>query len=835
MSKTDIINTKKKFFNNDIDDDTNNIDDNHDANNIENKIPNIKTKTKDVVDISTSIQCKLISLFNIQLSYNDSSVLLFIFKQHCFKLNKIIFEGIQLFNIYVLHLCSTNQNLPINSTTIRRCVRSLITGSQKSRSTGENTIECALISKVKSDFFDFNNIDRESDFDNEPSLMKPIEAMCDAYYTNIKEHIKSNFFIYQRRYLKFVLNETFNDELSTTDQIFILYAIQQRINGDLNYIYQEDKRQKKLLEIFDKHEIIIKKIIKNERTNIKNILKTKKITEITVLSKNIIRYIRYFSMMLNKIKKNTGQAFTLLPQFKPKIRFIRYDARALWSIYVKWKIMTSKEIVGVIEFTTNFQKYFSEMFNVKNKFKKILKKYPDIRSINTNGYAISVTFEKLKKITYIVKNKEGIIDDDLDEENNELEEEQIEVDADKKIIKEKYKPKEIIRKDLEEEYNNCIKNKKPIMFDAKEIHTTEEFLKKFSIVGCDIGNKDIMYLITEAGKNIVVNKNTYNDISHQTINKLRIEEHRKEYQIEDVYNELTLASKKTSQIEEYMKYVKIVRNRWDEIWKYCTSEQIFRIDFNSYVYKDMAISRIAQEIIEEIKNKENIHKKYEKYFNGTKYEEDKSKPILIAMGTGNGKMTITNTKNSSGKGPIKKLIKELSKYCVIILTPEKNTSQICSTCEEYLEDIETYKFPSEKKEKDVEKKAQIRTNKEYTKTIKGIISERKERMTEKQKTRTEEGIRKIGYYGESYKIRQCANTHCKENGCTIWQRDRNAGKNITKMMRNQIILGENGIFDKKKKNGVVGNTKVLTIQPARKKTDILVTSNFGVKNLKTLV
>src|SRR5207253_10872252 len=72
------------------------------------------------------------------------------------------------------------------------------------------------------------------------------------------------------------------------------------------------------------------------------------------------------------------------------------------------------------------------------------------------------------------------------------------------------------------------------------------------------------------------------------------------------------------------------------------------------------------------------------------------KPILFAAGKGNGSMTISNTKGSGPKGPIKSLIKELSKYAVVVLTPEDNTSRLCNICKEDVSHVEVFKTKSKK-------------------------------------------------------------------------------------------------------------------------------------------
>jgi len=117
---------------------------------------------------------------------------------------------------------------------------------------------------------------------------------------------------------------------------------------------------------------------------------------------------------------------------------------------------------------------------------------------------------------------------------------------------------------------------------------------------------------------------------------------------------------------------------------------------DNYINKLKAVNRIAKEICVKIKDKNSIYSRQKKYFNEEKYNEEKNKPLLFAVGKGNGNVTISNTKGVSGKGPVKRIIRELSKYSVVILTPEDNTSQLCNICEEKVKHVKVYKTKSKK-------------------------------------------------------------------------------------------------------------------------------------------
>ena len=236
-------------------------------------------------------------------------------------------------------------------------------------------------------------------------------------------------------------------------------------------------------------------------------------------------------------------------------------------------------------------------------------------------------------------------------------------------------------------------------------------------------------IVAENGLHVAIHKNYYNDIAHVTRNKKIMEDKIKENNMNEIYADISTLENgtKTTKIEIYMKHVEIVRKNWDKIWKFCTNENLLELSMDSYIYKQKAVNRIAKEMCAKIKDKNSIYPRQQKYFDQEKYNKQKDKQVLFAMGKGNGNMTISNTKGSSAKGPIKSIVNELSKYATVILTPEDNTSQLCSICKQQLEHMETYKTKSKKElekmnnqEKQLEK---IRTK--HVKDLKQLIKNSK--------------------------------------------------------------------------------------------------------------
>lgn len=795
----------------------------------------IKYTKPRVVDVKT-MKCTLSSISN-----NDIFKSLMI--SMVYRYNKISLEAIYLFNIYILHLCNNNLlDNNINTNTIRTCARILIEGARGYRTNpndDSNKKEYELLTFIKNNYFNFDTTNRNGIFINDiESLGKPLDYVADEYITNLTNHINMNFLKFQRRYIITLLTNEFNGILTKTDIKFIIYAIQTRINGSDDYVYKVEKRAIKLNKIFNKSLEKLNLFIKREQILLKSIIKD----EIIIENKNIkidndykLYYLKYFCVILNALTKQGVKGFTIVPQYIPKIRFITFDARSLAGIYNKYLKEQCEETVNIKTFESNFKSvYMDKLFNINKKFKRILKHYPALRSISTNGYEVALSFCILD-----YTRKEKLSDEEKvykKEENKDKKKISFDLEAEitKKTTKIKCGEKEII-----------VTN--PTLFDAKQLKSNNDYLNKFDIVGIDVGNKSVFDITTESGKHFNVTKHYINDLSHNNSNNIKLKKHMDKYNIKNIYEQLSSYTVKTTCINTYMKYVEMIRTYWDDIFTYITSKQIFRLNFDKYVYRQKALSRVAKEIIAEIKSKENVYNKYKKYFSNEIHTNNKDKPILIALGAGNGSGTITNTKGCSPKGPISKLIHELSKYCVVIMTPEHNTSQLCSSCGNYLEDVNCYHYPSKNKiNKELEKvddnekiklKEEINKNtlivKNETKKINKLkkikhqlkvinLPEKDNNTITKRLTKKleelEENVFQTGYYRKSYRLRRCANKHdFNSNRCVLWERNVNASINIRKALIEILTLGSAKSFGKTRaeKPKKTAKTKILTINSQR--------------------
>lgn len=750
------------------------------------------------------------------------------------KCNMILIEGIFLFNLYILHLCKFDFDISINSNTIRRCVRLLLRDSSSSRKGKNGDIpnqeeEDTLISII---FNQFNNLLFENRLDifvdNEDATMKPIEYTCDVYFTNLIQHIETNFKRYQKKYLIAKLYYLLDGKLSQAEIRAIIYKIQQHINGNVEYNYISEHKLDRFTKIVNKtNEIrqIIDGFISSEKYTLKSKIqydisheKTIKLTS----KQNILEYLKYFHLILEELNTLGIGGFNIVPQFRPKIRHITFDQRILCPIYNEWKNVN----IGTNMFKQNYNKYFDMMFNIRhmNKYRHLLSTHPYITTFSTNGYEVSVHLEKIKTNR---KKQKGFT---------------------KRKKKEQH-----LKIDFETEYKNWIKKQigiKSLTFNVGDLKSTDDFiLDTFDLGGADIGNQVVIDIEMQNGMHKTINKNYLNDIAHVTINRKKLDDFKSENsEMRVIDKKLSNCNTKTTDDQTYIKYMQEIRDNWDAIWEYHTKDKIFAINFDSYVNKDKAISRVAREIIRDIKDKSTVPKRYIKYFDDEMFEKTKDRPILLAVGNGNGTGTISNTKGTSPKGSIKKLINELSKYCIIIQTPEPNTSKYCSECmksdhKSELQGVEVYKYPAKKnfkRENDNHERRFKETFTNFYSRCNGNVLcppiEQRIKMTESAKHNTHVLKRKLHelkranhknkmtrelvqitkneidrldglvnefecYDNESYRLRRCAARHLHSNNrCILLERNVNAAINMIKIMLTIITTGKLGNFAIKKNN-----------------------------------
>jgi hypothetical protein len=157
-----------------------------------------------------------------------------------------------------------------------------------------------------------------------------------------------------------------------------------------------------------------------------------------------------------------------------------------------------------------------------------------------------------------------------------------------------------------------------------------------------------------------ITKGYYNEISHITRNRKK-----KMKLINDndalviAHRALANGAKRTGLLAYYVQYIAQIAVSWNVLWSFALNMKVAAIKYDNYVHERIAISRICREIIN---------------------KNDGDKPSLIIMGSGNGSMTINNTRNSSAHGPIKRIIYELARLVPVIMADEYRTSKACNRC-----------------------------------------------------------------------------------------------------------------------------------------------------------
>jgi len=349
---------------------------------------------------------------------------------------------------------------------------------------------------------------------------------------------------------------------------------------------------------------------------------------------------------------------------------VNFDARFLSTIYDEWiniKIQESKTTsikhiqnkydidydlnpVGIKYFEANYQTFIDRMLSLAE-----IRTHLPFESLQTNGYSVCLLFEKEKRIH---NNENNNNDENNNNENNN--ENDIKINLD--------------------EYFNNIKNKKGL-FDAENSIASEDFLNKFHKIGIDPNNKIMLYGCSETEIPIKVSKGYYNETSHITKNTKKTKRYIKEDKMNEIYDKLSNTNyKKTIKIDEYNKYILIIRENWNSIWTFYSQNKLLALELDTFINKKKTIHKIVRKIVPK---KKTI--KFNKF--DTKYvKKDQDifeKPPLVFFGKGNGNSTISNLRNSSSKGPIKAIINELSKFCIVILVDEFRTSKICSNCKDH--------------------------------------------------------------------------------------------------------------------------------------------------------
>lgn len=723
-------------------------------------------ETKEIDDLlHHSIKCKLKSI----LKFPDMLPLII---NKVDAVNKIWTEAYFMFNQLVLYSLKDDKDISFDATTLMRCILFVTEESKNIRKDDtiqeiDNKIKKTVDDKIKRKLLAdkiqaehlialkhiYDNVykplgDNElAQFKNIPAITRPLEYLSKQIFTNIKNHVAMNFYRFQKLYIR---NKVIKQLTDLHIAKPIIHATVNCIMFHINNVHTNLVIKSKLIKQFknkspdgfNKLAKIMMDVIKTETKFVPEKIRHK-ITDFNMRA-NYDSVLKYYYHMIKYLEEKNIKRFSLLPQLSLKYSYIKFDSRFISTIYDEWIQLKLDEIpdsdedtvkkkygikfklkkVGIKLFEKNYLKFYNRCFNVSDMVKHKTNKYHPI-SFSTNGYCVSILFRmKIKKSIVVTKGLK------------------------KKVIK-----KESSKVNLSD-YQKEKKFKRGL-FDADNTSAPEEFFDNYHLIGIDPNNDVILSCRSETGKKLDITKNYYNDISHITKNTKKMKKYVKTSSIKEIYAKMSDTNyKKTINILEYNKYIKLYRENKETIYNFYTQNKVQALELDTYINKQKAIHNIVRKLVP--KNGEEIK------FNSSKnphideelYEIKKHLPPLIAFGKGNGNITINNLKNKGPKGPIKTLAMELSKYCLTILTDEYNTSQICSYCTD-----EILVHPMEKVNKT-----------KYYKDEKG-------KRCKKQ----------IEIVRENYKLCYCKlnnNDHEIINGIhKIWNRDYNSAGNILHVMR----------------------------------------------------
>lgn len=782
-----------------------------------------------------------------------------IFDNSVEKENKIIFEGANLFNNYAFYCLNNKIPTNLNTTLFRQCCMLIIDPDVKigliktnfkepditdktadeiieinkkfnemkenyKKIGDENNARVEILKNVYNTYFPKKDLEK---FKNEKCLTIPIEEFSQTFMANVDNHFVLNYFRFQLRYIQSILNKKLKElelepEINDFQLSILSRYIQKRINikEKIDFVCNDKIPNETYQRIKNHIDVIIRtqiKLLTVDRVTYDILGLTpetsmfyKKNCEAILRKTNKDNILKYFSIMSKYLTEQGEKSFSLLPQLSLNFHHITFNKSALSSVYNTWK---NKKLT-IKQFEKDFDKYFNEMFNIKKKCVRCYKQGYKPKSISTDGFSVSVIFVHKDRIKRPTKSKKK-------------------------------------KNDVSEKLNlETINNGDPIkagLYDADDVICSEEYLAKYHKKGIDTNNDKMIYQVSEADQSTVITKGYYNEISHINSNKTKNEKLIKTTKIDKVFESLAETTRITTNYNDYNKYVLCVRENKNKIWNFYKMNELRRLKYDSYVGKRQAVSTIIRELVPRIRHNDghvndiinecidehidedseddsdeiinedisefiNEHalnyykrgkkKKHKKdvYFDKEKYEKVRNLPVMIAFGKGNGNLTIDNLKGSSAHGPIKRILKELCKICLVILTDEYKTSQLCSNCHTKMEHIKVIQDISKKKEaKEEKEKERHKGDMNYMTLTERIIRGKylrkcikNEKNNEKREI-LEDELKGLRVEYECYKLCCCKNKEC---GHKLWHRDNNSPINIRHVMELKLTQKSLGKFER---------------------------------------
>ena len=732
--------------------------------------------------------------------------------------NEIWTEAYFLFNLLILDMLKSKKKIVINYNILERCILFVLNSENKVKKSKEDKeqhkTESDYIFKQLDEIYkkEYNNLTIDTNvakYRDIKSIGRPFEYLSRQTIVNIKNHVQMNFIKFQKKYLMMLLLDFFNENKVRKNMRYsVVNFIQSNINNFSGKLVIKSERIKELLhkdiELYCKIINMAVDIIPQEMYKLPTSLRGK--IRKGNLKANFTDGIQYYHLMIDYLEKNNMKRFPLLPQFTFKNKYIKFDSRLLSTIYNEWRFVVLRDVYKLNKRTI---RYF---LNICGKLSPT--KYKEIS--NPDMYKGKCDFAKekclsdteIKHILYLkkenlkhVKTKHDIPNDfqltqigikDFERNFSDYRDRYFNFKqyntSDKNPISfmtngygacilfesfERFKkpPTSLIKENDDQKINldEYQKGKKfqKGLFDANDVYGSKNFLNSYHKIGIDPGNDVILYCQSESGKTIQIKKSYYNEISHITQNNKKIKKYIKESTIKDIYKKLTETNYKcTINLDMYKKYIEIYRSNRKDILDFYRQNKVMSLELDTFINKKKAIHTIVRKIVPKNNKVQSFRDNKNQYVDNELYDKVKCLPPLIAFGKGNGSITINNLKNNSPKGPVKTLAKELSRYCITIVTDEHNSSQCCNLCNEKLI------HPTIKKK--------------ISRKVNDIILQKE-----------------VNH--EVYRLCYCKNnihptTTSVDGVHKIWNRDYNASINILNIMTKKILGLPLGVFKKGSKS-----------------------------------
>jgi hypothetical protein len=567
-----------------------------------------------------------------------------ILNEYAESLSPIFYAGAVLFHSDALRCLEKGVMPIIDETHINRCMM-IVQGKtdfrkRKNKETGKMryTNEVALKHLLETYDMYKESIFNKMELNCLEQIDKPLTYAAKQLLVNIQTNIMMHYEKFQKKYLRARLQEYLHGEdvkIKKSVLAALTYYLQQSLN--LGKALLKTVKNNKLSNGFYKkvrpHVQVLRDKIHCEIPET-----IQKPTKGTLKNKdNTGLIVQYLHKMSRYLEDHRIPTFCCLPLPKLRRRHFVFEKYFLMGIYKKWK---TNENRTVNKLKDNFQTYYEEMFLTHKKYRKLCDRAPPI-SYSTNGYSVTIMFPN---------SKEKKTRRDKCIEKKEQQEQKKEVE---KISKTKTVP------------HPKKGNLEPRLYDADTLRMSEKQFDQYFVTSIDPGNSNMLTCANRIKtgferQETIISKGYYNDISHITKNTWKLQKMRmKNPLIRECEEELSLTSCKSSYLRRYLDYVQVQVKYWKALWEHNLDMKIQKIKYDTYLHERMAVGKVCRQIL-------NLN--------------HSGDPHLIIFGKGNGNTTISNTRNTSSHGPIKRIAHALSRLVPVVLTDENLTSQLCHRC-----------------------------------------------------------------------------------------------------------------------------------------------------------